>query len=407
MNRTRHVLIALVARPAFVALAGPGLPLAERVALVVHAAITVPPVEAELVAATAVAFFGGYRPRAAGAGDRHGVPRLARMHSPGDSGEAPKITWTLPAGVTVSPIAWSGAAADGSQPPSPPTSTTDEVLLPVRDSTRLSRTSPRRRHRGGRRRRPGSVCRGVPTRRRRIRLELPGARTGLLAGRLAHAPFAFVDQPPPSRPRPLPGRRASCSRLDHATSFVADGRARTPQVEGGETPASMPSSATTVTSCRVEEQPWVDAPAGRTLVLPQSRTLGVPAPTRVKGLLVGTHPTQGPFAFEVDTPVAGTTDLGGAVVLRTVSPPTASHAAAAPPSTTGPTAGSRTSGPGGLLSSTRSASPSADPSASPSSTPSPSPGPPPTPQARRPATRRRRRSPTRCSSRSSAASCST
>ena len=340
MNRTRRVLIVLVG--SLLAALAPGL--ASRAdGAPVSARASVPPVEAELVAATTSVAPGGTV--------RVGL-RLAMApgwhvywRSPGDSGQAPTITWTLPAGVTASPIAWPVPR----RLVTPPLATyvyDDEVLLPVTLSVPADFAAPTLEVVAAA---DWLVCEdecqpGATT----LRLELPVRAGAPAVDWRTHRWFAGADA---VGPRTRPGGARAASVGSDLVGLLID----------GDGPWRDPASDARLflddgdAFARVEEQPWVDAPAGRTLVLPRSRTPGIPAPTRVKGLLVGAHPTQGPFAFEVDVPIEGTLDLGGAVVTRTVSRPTASHAAAAPPTPTGPAAAAGTQGPG--------ATPSASPSA--------------------------------------------
>jgi len=315
------------------ALVAASAPLVAAAASTARARASVPPVEAELVAATMSVAPGGTV--------RVGL-RLAMApgwhvywRSPGDSGQAPTITWTLPAGVTASPIAWPVPR----RMVTPPLATyvyDDDVLLPVMLSVPPDFAGATLEVVAAA---DWLVCEdecqpGATT----LRLAIPVRADAPAVDWRTHRWFVGADA---VVPRALPG----------GARAAAVGAELVGLVFGGDGPWRDPASGAHLflddgdAFARVEEQPWVDAPAGRTLVLPRTRTPGIPAPTRVRGLLVGAHPTQGPFAFEVDVPIEGTLDLGGAAVRRTVSPPTASHAAAAPPTSAGPTSSGVTPGP--------------------------------------------------------------
>ena len=276
----------------------------------VAARASVPPVEAELVAATTSVAPGGTV--------RVGL-RLAMApgwhvywRSPGDSGQAPTITWTLPAGVTASPIAWPVPR----RLVTPPLATyvyDDDVLLPVTLTVPADFAAPTLEI--------GAVadwlvceeeCQpGAAT----LRLTLPVRAGPAATDWRTHRWFVGADA---IRPRPLSaGVRAAAAGAEFVAVFL-----------GGEGPWTDASADARLFLddgdgfARVEEQPWIRTPAGRALVVPRTRAPGVPVATRVKGLLVGTHPSSGPFAYEVDAAIEGTTDLGGASVTRRTSPPT-------------------------------------------------------------------------------------
>lgn len=284
-----------------------------------RARASVPPVEVEFVTATTSVAPGGTL--------RVGIRLVIAPgwhvygRSPGDSGQAPAVRFTLPEGVVASPlrhpVPWRLVT-----PPLATYVVTEEALLTADLSvseTYASETIPLRAevswlvckedcHPGD-----AIVAIDVPVTRGPTSVDLRVARWFLAADALS--------------PRSLP--QGASAREVGPDRVALLPRGKGPWLEATQVELFLDDADPWTL---VEDQPWVKTSEGPGLLVPRSTTRGALHASRVRGILVGSHPSSGAFAFDVDVPIEGKLAWEGALPLRRVS----SSAGGVPPSTGAP-----------------------------------------------------------------------